>query len=171
MLLPDPFHNPQPMKFRDFFRKFRLHDRLKIKTPFLETEVIFEDVDRKAAWELYVELVTRVTTQPLDQVYGDEAAALTSVHTIFESTREVLRKNGVRCYQFSRIAVLMLNQVVRPFTTKWHEKSVSGELANADEQSRFRAELTALQEDLLNYTALLAEMAGVEDITDIEELD
>ena len=159
------------MKFKDFFRKFRLHDRLKIKTPFLETEVIFEDVDRKAAWELYIELVTRVTTQPLDEVYGDEAAALNSVHTIFESTREVLRKNGVRCYQFSRIAVLMLNQVVRPFTTKWHQKSVAGELRTDDEQALFRAELTALQHDLLNYTALLADMAGVEDISGIEALE
>lgn len=156
------------MNFRDFFRKFRLLDRVKIKTPFLDTEISFEDVDKKAAWELYVELVTRVSTQPLDKTYGDETAALSSIHSIFESTREVLRRNGTRCFGFSRIAVIMLNQVIRPFTTKWHSKSLDGSLKDEGWKQKFRMELADLQDALQGYSEMLADMAGVEDITSVE---
>jgi hypothetical protein len=35
-------------------------------------------------------------------------------------------------------------------------------------RDEFRAELSALQKDLRNYTRLLADMADVEDLTDLE---
>ncbi len=61
----------------------------------------------------------------------------------------------------------MLNQKVRPFTAKWHPHTLAGEL---DERSKtqFRAELRDLQTDLRNYTRLLADLADVEDLTDLE---
>ena len=51
---------------------------LKLKTGFLEADFSPQTADRDAAWDLYVELVTRVTTQPVDPDHGDEAAALAS---------------------------------------------------------------------------------------------
>ena len=44
---------------------------LKIKTPFLDMEWKPQDEDKAAAWELYIELLTRITTQPLDDTHGD----------------------------------------------------------------------------------------------------
>jgi len=51
---------------------------LKINLHFLEAEWAPEDADRDTAWELYIELLTRITTQPLPQEHGDEEAALVS---------------------------------------------------------------------------------------------
>ena len=51
----------------------------------------------------------------------------------------------------------VLNQVIRPFTTKWHRESQAGAFGDEDKTSKiFRQELAALQEDLRNYNSLLA---------------
>jgi len=38
---------------------------LKIKTPFLEMDWNLQEADKNAAWDMYIELLTRITTQPL----------------------------------------------------------------------------------------------------------
>ena len=38
---------------------------LKIKIPFLDMEWKPQDEDKSAAWDLYIELLTRITIQPL----------------------------------------------------------------------------------------------------------
>ena len=63
----------------------------------------------------------------------------------------------------------MLNQIIRPFTAKWHKISVAGEFQKPDVCKEFRAELNELQVKLRIYTKMLSEMAGVEDLTDLEE--
>jgi len=50
------------MKLRDFLENWGLSG-LKINLGFLEGEFEPQDPDRNAAWELYVELLTRITTQ------------------------------------------------------------------------------------------------------------
>jgi len=67
---------------------------LKIKTPFLDMEWKPQDEDKAAAWELYVELLIRITTQPLAQEHGDEKTALDSVHSLFPITWEVIKITG-----------------------------------------------------------------------------
>ncbi|MBF0425221.1 MAG: hypothetical protein HQL66_05340 [Magnetococcales bacterium] len=152
--------------------------KLKIKVPFLEAELAPQPSDQQAAWELYVELITRVATQPLPDEHGDEKAALESVYQLFSLTREVLKQNR-GCDVFAKVAIPMLNQVIRPFTAKWHKVSLAGGLVPQTGLDRpgmtttaaaFRDELAALQCDLLNYARLLAELAMVEDLTDIEDL-
>jgi len=140
---------------------------LKIQAPFREMEWQPRDEDKSAAWELYVELITRAATQHLDPDEGDEAAALRSIYDLFALTRETIRRNGRGCINFTRIAVVMLNQKVRPFTARWHPRNLEGPL-DARGKERFRAELRALQTDLRNYTRLLADLADVEDLTDLE---
>ena len=49
-------------------------------------DLSFNDADRDAAWELYIELVTRITTQSLDEDDGDEKSALDSIYKIFSLT-------------------------------------------------------------------------------------
>ena len=67
---------------------------LKINVRFLEMEWKPKDEDRIAAWELYIELLTRITTQPLAPEDGVEKTALDSVHKLFELTRDIIKRNG-----------------------------------------------------------------------------
>ncbi len=142
---------------------------LKIKTPFLEANWEPKDEDKDAAWDLYVEMITRVATQRLDPDEGDEAAALNSIHDLFPLTRSTIKRNGRHCINFTRIAVVVLNQKVRPFASRWHPRVIAGRL-NPEDREVFRAQLRALQTDLRNYTSLLADLADVEDLTDLEDL-
>ena len=114
---------------------------------------------REAAWELYVEIVTRTTIVDLDDDYGEDLTALSSVYSLFDTTREVLRKYGVRSANLGKIIIPVLNETVRPFTTKWTGKTYK-EAINPE----FRNELRDLRHKLRGYTAILAHLAGVEDI-------
>ncbi len=141
---------------------------LKISAGFLDMEWKPQDEDKAAAWALYIELLTRITTQPLPDEHGDEKTALASVHALFGLTREIIKANGRHCLEFTKIAVVVLNQVIRPFTAKWHKKLLAGAFENPVECLAFRQELTALQAKLRNFTKMLADMAGVEDLTALE---
>ncbi|MCC8985013.1 MAG: hypothetical protein V9G98_13005 [Candidatus Competibacter sp.] len=142
---------------------------LKIKASFLEMEWKPQDEDKAAAWELYVELLTRIATQPLDEKHGDEKIALDSIFSLFAITRQVLKSNTRNCTEFTKIAVVVLNQVIRPFTAKWHRLSLQGAFADEESRKQFRVELAQLQVVLKRYTKMLADMAGVEDLTTLED--
>ncbi|MCE4554664.1 hypothetical protein [Pelomonas cellulosilytica] len=156
------------MKLREWLDAWSLKG-LKIHAGFLDAEFAPNDQDADAAWELYVELLTRATTQLLPQDAGDEAAALESVHDLFGLTRAILRAPGRRhATGFAKIAIVVLNQKVRPFTAKWHKLQLAGLLDKPDMRADFRSELTALQVDLRHYAGLLSQMAGVEDLTTLQ---
>ena len=123
------------------------------------------DANKAAAWDLYVELSTRITTQPLPAGVGDEQPALDSVYSLFNTTRSILRDRGSSCYKFSQVAFLVLNQIVRPFTAKWHKASLAGAFGVPERCLEFRNDLSELQKDLLQCGKLLAEIAGVEDLS------
>ena len=142
---------------------------LSINAGFLQAEISFVDADRNAAWDMYVELLTRVTTQSLKPEDGDEKSALTSVFSLFKLTREIIKKNGPACINFAKIAIIILNQVIRPFTANWHKRSLAGELETEKGKIAFREDLHKLQIALRSYTSLLAEIASVEDISTIGE--
>jgi hypothetical protein len=155
------------MKRRDFLEKWGLSG-LKINLGFLEGEFAPHDPDRAAAWELYIELLTRVATQCLPAEAGDEKTALDSVYAIFKETRDILRRHGSGCGEFAKLAIPVLNQVIRPFTAKWHRLSLAGGFQDAARCREFRADLAILQPKLRNYTRALAAMAAVEDLTALE---
>lgn len=141
---------------------------LKVNLKFLEMEWQPREPDRDAAWEMYIELLTRVATQALPPHHGDEASALESVHSLFPTTREILRRHGRDCAEFTKLAVLVLNQIVRPFTADWHQRSLAGELESESGRAEFRQALARLQARLRTYMGMLSEMAGVEDLTRLE---
>ena len=157
----------QKMGLKGLFSKFHL-ENIRIGPRWANVEVSLQEDDRDAAWELYVEMLTRIVTQPLPSKVGDEKTALDSVYSLFPTTREILRQRGRNTIQFSKVAIPVLNQVVRPFTAKWHGESLSGAFKNAGKREEFRKELAALQKNLRNYNRMLAEIAGVEDLTDLE---
>ena len=89
-----------------------------------------DESEVKAAWELYVEMVTRT---PLGSVSLDEGSAreaLTSIYSLFETTRGILKEYGPgiaipkrgRELSLGYLAVSMLNHVLRPLLTAWHPR-------------------------------------------------
>lgn len=156
------------MKWRKWLEDWDMTG-LRIKTPFLEMEWQPSDQDKAAAWELYVELLTRISTQPLNPEHGDERTALDSVHSLFPITREVLKSHTRDCIEFAKIAIVVLNQIVRPFTAKWHRLALQGAFDDPEKRTQFRSDLGNLQSTLRNYARMLADMAGVEDLTSLED--
>jgi hypothetical protein len=156
------------MTLLQWLKNWRL-DSLKINAHFLEADLNFQDADRDAAWEMYIELLTRITTQPLIDNDGDEETAITSVYTLFGTTREIIRRNGPKCLAFTKIAVVILNQIIRPFTSRWHQVSQNNGFEEISNRKLFRKELIGLQTSLRHYAGLLSEIAGVEDLTDLEQ--
>ena len=156
------------MKLSNLLEKWGMKS-LKITPPFLQMEWTPKAADKDAAWALYIELLTRITTQPLPVDHGDEKTALDSVYSLFGITRGVIKEQGPDCINFTRVAIVVLNQVIRPFTAKWHRKSLAGDFERESERVIFREELAALQVELRKYSRMLADIAEVEDLTDLEE--
>ena len=125
------------MQLRELYRRFHL-EKVKLNLAVLATEVSFKDADKDAAWELYIEMLTRIVTQPLPSEAGDEKTALDSVYSLFSITRQILRQHGRQTINFSKVAVPVLNQVVRPFTAKWHKESLAGAFERESKRKEFR---------------------------------
>ncbi len=141
------------------------------------------DEERRAAWELYVEMVTRVAVVPLSG--GLLRESLSSLYSLFGTSRDVLRRYGPVVaepkrggqYSFGALVVTMLNQVVRPLLARWHPELESWENARPTGRSRaeheqawpraaeLRAELDATRRYLTDYAALLGTACGVPDLT------
>ena len=136
-----------------------------------------DHAERDAAWELYVELVTRVSVVPLGADHGILREALTSLYSLFGVSREILRKYGpgiarpVRKpgqYRFGHLTVWMLNAALRPVLATWHPRLQQWEAARPerlsvveherawDRAGELRTELEALRRLLLRYAEILA---------------
>ena len=151
-------------KYKDIFRKWNL-DCIKLNLHFAELEFSATDDDQTAAWEMYIELITRVATQPIAIEEGVEDTALLSIYSLFDVTRSILKEKGRNAPAFTKIAIIVLNQVIRPFVTKWHKKKIEGAFSIKTECQSFRMDLQELQVKLRNYSNLLADLAMVEDLT------
>ena len=133
---------------------------------------------RRVAWKLFVETLTRVSTQPLGIEDGSLREALASLYSLFGATRELL-KNMPPSKQTSKItvemlAVKMLNQEIRPFLSKWHVRMKKFEATQPGaEESEWlqheecRKELETLRSRLINYTRAFGELAGVANLSEI----
>jgi len=155
------------MKWKKWFENWNMTS-LIVKAPFMEMEWNPSEPDKDAAWEMYIELVTRITTQKLDDIEGVEKAALDSVYNLFPITREILKNYGRDAEEFAKLAILLLNKIIRPFTAKWHKISQENSFEDDKIKKEFRKELKELQKKLKTYINMLAEMAGVNSLKDIE---
>lgn len=156
----------ETVKLGKLLSRFRL-ERVKLGPDWANAEISFVASDKDAAWELYIEMLTRIATQPLPEEAGDEETALSSAYSLFPITRAILRRQGRGTITFAKVAIPVLNQVVRPFTAKWHRESLAGAFKDDAKRMEFRSELMLLQEELTNYNHMLAEIAGVEDLTNL----
>lgn len=156
---------------------------IKVNLPFLDIEGEWEvdEQQRQAAWDIYVELVTRVTVQELKEGEGLLREALTSFYSLFQTTRDILKKYGPSIATpgekddttLGHIAVAVLNKVLRPVLAHWHpllkdyeDRRPEGVSATAHERSwehaaALRGEIAKIREQLTEYADVLAEVSGV----------
>lgn len=104
--------------------------KVKLKLPLLDIEGTWSpdkhEID--AAWEMYIELITRIAIVELKPNEGLLREALSSLHSLFNTTRGILKEKGSSIAKskgknkvsFGYIAVSILNRVLRPLLAEWH---------------------------------------------------
>jgi len=140
------------------------------------------DQERRAAWELYVELVTRISVVELKGGEGILREALNSLYSLFGITREILRKYGPDVakpskknkYSFGQLSIIILNYQLRPLLSKWHPQLLEYESTKEkdvsikehedkwEKNAELREELDETRKILINYADHLAKVANVE---------
>ncbi|MGW2597284.1 hypothetical protein [Streptomyces klenkii] len=142
------------------------------------------EAERKAAWELYAELATRISTVELGPEDGFLREALSSFYSLFGTTRDILRRYGPDVaprrgpgeITFGALAVTVLNQALRPVLATWHPRLAAYEsLRPADvdpvtyergweHAAALREEIARVRGVLVALAEALAEVAGSADL-------
>lgn len=138
-----------------------------IENPGIERERLAEfwaptKADRALAWDMYVELVTRIAVQKLKDDEGNDLAALSSIFGLFGLARESMREQGTECANSGTLLTTYLNRKVRWFTAKWHKISIEQDWKeNPQPISDFRKELQEqIQPALQQLAQSLSVVAG-----------
>jgi hypothetical protein len=158
--------------------------KVSIALPFIgSVEGTWEadERQRQAAWEMYVELATRISVVPLREDDGLLREALTSLYSLFGTTREILRRHGPEVARprregelsFGYLAVAVLNTLIRPLLATWHpeltryeaqrpaERSVTDHERMWPKAGELRDELERGRGVLLAYAGILGQVAQV----------
>jgi len=142
------------------------------------------DAERRAAWELYVEVITRTAVAPLGPTEGLLREALNSYYSLFRTTRDILRRYGPVIaepkpngqYSFGFLAVTLLNFEIRPLLNRWHPALEDWEATRLPSRSRaehermwanapeLRSDLVDAGQLLMSYAGTLAVACGVPDL-------
>lgn len=154
--------------------------KLTVGLPFNLGSLEFQndEAQQRAAWGLYVELSTRISTVPLEEDQGILREALTSLYNVFNITRQILREAGPEIAHgpnsLGAVAIDVLNKGLRPFLVKWHpplkayEEKKPLELSTVEHEKQWqqaaelRQELETVREQMVIYVDVLAKIAGLE---------
>ncbi len=134
---------------------------------FTDMVFVVNNEYRTVAWKLFVETMTRVSTQPLDPQGGHLREALDSLYQLFQSTRALLENmtptQSNKGTTVELLAIRMLNVELRPYLTKWHPRipRVVDTSTKIDEDGDCREELEKLRNALLSYSKAFGELANV----------
>lgn len=156
-----------------YSRSVRLTDITITVPQFSELHFAVTRDSQQAAWKLFVESVTRISTQPLTENSGLLREALTSLYGLFAVTRELLLQTqpstrAGRDPTVEHLAIAMLNNELRPFLSRWHPALREWETAHPDEPETLwqqaaecRAELASMQQHLEEYVLGFGRLAGL----------
>jgi transcriptional regulator with XRE-family HTH domain len=137
--------------------------------------------EKQAAWEIYVELVTRIPIAVLAQDEGILREALSSLYSLFHIARTILRQYSPatahshtdNTQSFSYVVVSMLHTTVRPFLAKWHPllkayeetRPESVGVTQYEQQweryTELRQEIFKVRRGLIAYAQIFAQIAEV----------
>lgn len=162
--------------FNPYLSRARLTS-LKIRVPQVsELTFVVDDEARQVAWRLYVEAVTRVSTQQLGNGDGSLREALTSLYGLFATTRKSLKESRPSVtraqsgHTVEYLAITMLNRELRPFLSKWHpllrefeQSHPEGPESDWPLDRTCRSELDRVRGNVVEYALGFARLAEVRD--------
>jgi len=147
-------------------------EKVKLKVPVVgEVEFLINAQYRHVAWQLFIESVTRVATQPLANDEGRDREALNSLYRLFEVTRDSLKDISptptTEGWTVELLGIQMLNHELRPFLSRWHFRLTQFENLELEggtwpQRGEFRAELQELRKKMIQYVRGFADLAKVE---------
>jgi hypothetical protein len=131
---------------------------------------------------MYVELITRISVEKICFGDGLLREALSSLYTLFDTIREIMRKYGSSLAKpkyggkisFGLLAVTILNRSLRPLLTKWHpllrdyEQTKANGLSDVEHERKWEKyeelceEINKVRDELAEYADILAEVAKVD---------
>jgi hypothetical protein len=127
---------------------------------------------RRVAWRLFVEMATRISTQPMHDEDGDNGVALKSLYDLFQFTRKTISEMeptpNATGDTVETFALDMLNSDLRDFLSKWHPawddfaKGAKVVSQTWPDHMQFREELRRLQGKIKGRARGLAQIAGVQ---------
>jgi hypothetical protein len=140
-----------------------------------------KESERNAAWDMYVELVTRLPVAYVRPEEGSLHIGISALYRLFDATREILRKYGpsvarprdVGQISFGLLSVRVLDVVLRPFLIKWYpllkEYEETRERSDSPQEHERKWEryeelsqaMLEVRESLLQYANLLARASEV----------
>lgn len=147
----------------------------------IEGKWVPSEDERNAAWEMYVELITRISVAELKADEGLLREALDSLYSLFGTTRQILRNHGPSVAQpkgegklaFGHLSIAILNRVLRPVLAKWHpllsdyedtkqaDVSVTEHERKWERNAELRGILNETRRILIDYAQVLEEVAEV----------
>jgi hypothetical protein len=159
----------------DFYRRTARLTEVRISVPQLsELTFVVNDDKKQVSWQLFVESVTRMSTQRLGDDEGLIREALSSLYSLFSTTRDILRatrptaRGGGITVEY--LAVNLLNRELRPFLSVWHPRlrefeQAHPELPESDwpRAAECRADLRRVQANTRGYVLGFARLAGVQE--------
>ncbi|MEU5863356.1 MULTISPECIES: hypothetical protein [unclassified Nonomuraea] len=159
-----------------FYARTARLTEVKVTVPQLsELTFLVNNESRQVAWHLFVETVTRVSVQSLDDEEGLVREAMNSLYGLFATTRDALKTSrpsapvpGGQTVEY--FAISMLNKELRPFLSKWHPLLTAWERAHPSEpesawpgDQECRAHLRLLQSAISAYAEGFGHLAGIRD--------
>lgn len=142
-------------------------------------------IQRNVAWTMYVELATRISSQELKPGDGSIVEAFGSLHSLFETTRKVLKECGpdtaTSHESVAFIAIRVLNEGVRPFLVHWRTRFSDFEAKEFEELAKtyggnhrvpideskwelyneFYQALESWRQEMTAYVSEMARVAGI----------
>ncbi|MDB5015037.1 MAG: hypothetical protein JWQ25_3239 [Daejeonella sp.] len=160
-------------KIKRFFGRIRPSEyAVNISGFGLSGTVQYTTVDQECAWKIYIELITRVSTNELKDGTGILRESLNSLYNVFTTLRKILKNSGAELaktpadknkYTVASLLLIIMNKHLRPFLSKWHpllleheqkKETVTSQFtheSNWEKNGQFRSELKELQAGLEEY--------------------
>jgi hypothetical protein len=142
----------------------------------IEGNIQYTSISQDVSWKIYIELITRVSANRLDANTGILRETLNSLYSAFGALRDILKNTsaelakeplGKSNFSVASLTLIVMNQQMRPFLSKWHPALQEYEKHRLDNISQFsheqkwdcneqfREELNDLQTGLNQYVNML----------------
>lgn len=134
----------------------------RINRTFFNKRMELNDIDKNAAWEMYIALLTSYAIKPINKDNNNIEIVLNAFDSLDETTIAILNKYGNNCIEFAKIAIIVLNQVIKPFIARCYN------IPNPEVDRELLQDLNKTQDKLRSYCRILSTIVDVENITSLE---